>query len=420
MNTVSRRLRPRPLATFAALLVTAALAVSCASFPDAPPQFTVQPSLSPVEPQMSTPTPSRGTDSSSTSPQSTPPSSPGATSTPPASSPPPSTSGQPPDDPCAPTDPAVVATCLDAPWGLAPLPDGNSALVGERTTGKIFTVSRQSDPILLATIEGVDATGDGGLLGIALSPYYAEDGLIYAYVTTATDNRILRIAAGDAPKAIFTGVPNGHTGNGGPIAFGRDRMLYVATGDAGDPAAAKNPASLAGKVLRLDGSGKPAAGNPAADSPIFASGLSDPTGACLLSDGTVGVVDHRAEADVLLVARAGRDYLTLSPGDALWTYQVGAGGAVDCAISADTLISSSLNKQQLTSIQMTATGGFTGTPQPLAAATYGRLLTVDTGPQGEIWFATSNKDGHGTPVPSDDRVVMLPAASSSSGGGGPD
>lgn len=314
----------------------------------------------------------------------------------------------------------MVATCLHAPWGLAPLPDGNSALVGERTTGKIFRVARQADPVLVTTIDGVDATGDGGLLGIALSPYFSEDGLIYAYVTTATDNRIVRIAAGDTPKAIFAGIPKGSTGNGGPIVFGRDRMLYVTTGDAGDPDAAKNPASLAGKVLRLDGSGKPATGNPKPDSPIFASGLSDPTGACLLPDGNVGTVDHRGQADVLLTVRTGRNYDTLSAGDALWTYQVGAGGAVDCTISADTLISSSLVKKQLTGIQMTAAGGFTGTPQALAAGTYGRLLTLATGPQGEIWFTTSNKDGHGTPVPSDDRVVVLPAANSGGGGGGPD
>ena len=115
------------------------------------------------------------------------------TSQPPASqSPPPSGSAGadpsgsvPPPDPCAPTDAAVIATCLSAPWGLAPLPDGESALVGERTTGRILQVAAGKEPALVAQIDGVDSSGDGGLLGIALSPSYDEDGLIYVYVTTA-------------------------------------------------------------------------------------------------------------------------------------------------------------------------------------------------------------------------------------------
>ena len=101
----------------------------------------------------------------------------------------------------------MIATCLAAPWGLAPLPDGESALVGERTTGRILQVAAGTEPALVAQIDGIDASGDGGLLGLALSPSYDEDGLIYAYVTTDTDNRILRIARGDTPKAIFTGIP---------------------------------------------------------------------------------------------------------------------------------------------------------------------------------------------------------------------
>ena len=137
-----------------------------------------------------------------------------------------------------------------------------SALVGERTTGRILQVQQDVEPELVAQIDGVDATGDGGLLGIALSPSYDEDGLIYAYVTTAEDNRIIRIARGDVPKPIFTGIPKGAQHNGGRIAFAADRTLYVGTGDTGTPTATADPASLAGKVLRLDEFGKPAARQP--------------------------------------------------------------------------------------------------------------------------------------------------------------
>jgi glucose/arabinose dehydrogenase len=408
----ARRRRSQALASaVAALLATAVLAAGCASFPDSAPTFTVQPSLRPNEATLVTPTPLAGS-SSRTSPSPSPSS---GTPSSPASSTPAST----PADPCAPTDPAVIATCLTTPWGLAPLPDGQSALVGERTTGKILTVAAGRQPELLTTITGLDTSGGGGLLGIALSPYYTEDNLIYAYVSTAKDNRILRIAPGQAPKAIFTGIPRGDEHNGGPIAFGADRMLYVATGDTGDPATARDRSSLAGKVLRLDAFGKPATGNPGG-SAIYASGFSDPTGICPLPGGPMGALDHRSTGDLLIPVHSGKDYSTTASGDTLWIYQAGDGGAADCAVSAGYLLSSSLEAKKVTSIQMTPSGGFTGSPQDLIPDEYGRLLTVVTGPGDLVWLTTSNKDGHGTPIPSDDRVIVLPAAGGGGGGGGPD
>jgi glucose/arabinose dehydrogenase len=392
----------------AALVATVALAAGCASFPDSTPTFTVQPSLRPNEATPVTPTPPSGSTSPSPSPSS-------GTPSPPDSSV--STSTR--KDPCAPTDPAVIATCLTAPWGLAPLPDGQSALVGERTTGKILRVAAGRQPELLTTIDGLDTSGGGGLLGIALSPYYPEDSLVYAYVTTATDNRILRIAPGERPKAIFTGIPKGDEHNGGPIAFGSDRMLYVATGDAGDAATASDPSSLAGKVLRLDAFGKAATGNPDG-SAVYASGFTDPTGICPLPGGPVGALDHRSTGDLLIPVRKGKDYTSTASGDTLWIYQAGDGGAVDCAVSAGYLLSSSLQAKKVTSIQMTPKGGFTGSPQDLIPDEYGRLLTIVTGPGDLVWLTTSNKDGHGKPVPSDDRVIVLPAAGGGGGGGGPD
>jgi len=313
----------------------------------------------------------------------------------------------------------VVARCLQAPWGLAPLPDGQSALVGERTTGKILLVAPEKEPTVVATITGLDTSGGGGLLGIALSPYYVEDHLLYAYVTTSTDNRILRIAPGQTPKAIFTSIPAGAGDNGGPIAFGTDGLLYVATGDAADPDAAADPNSLAGKVLRLDAYGKPAKAN-SSGTAVFSAGLTDPTGMCHLANGSIAVVDHRSTSDLLLTARDGADFATPAEGDALWTYQPGNGGAVDCAVSDGALLATSLAATKVTSIQMTPQGGFTGSPQDLADGAYGRLLTIVTGPGDLVWMTTSNRDGHGKPIPSDDRVVLLPAGGGGGGGGGAD
>nr|WP_275889436.1 PQQ-dependent sugar dehydrogenase [Nakamurella flavida] len=307
---------------------------------------------------------------------------------------------------------------MSAPWGLAPLPDG-SALVGERTTGRILQIARDTEPVEYATVADVDASGTGGLLGLTLSPAFGEDHLIYAYVTTATDNRVLRIAAGEEPRAVFTGIPKGATHNGGRLAFGGDGTLLVGTGDTGDAALAADPASLAGKVLRLDEFGKPAADNPTPGSPILARGFTDVIGACVLADRTVAVLDRRTDADVLVVPAADRDYSTLASGDALWTFARADGGADDCAVDAGTLATTSRDGQKLTGLAISASNGFSGTPTQLLDNRYGRLLTVVPDGTGLLWMTTSNRDGAGTPVPSDDRVVVLPS-SPDGGGGGPD
>jgi glucose/arabinose dehydrogenase len=289
MTPTARRLRAAACALTAVALLAAA---GCADFSSEASTFTVQPSLT-----------APGADPRNPTTDLVPPTaSPSVTS---GATPPASPSGSElPADPCTPTDLAVIATCLEAPWGLAPLPDGISALVGERTTGRILRVQRDVEPELVAQIDGIDATGDGGLLGIALSPSYDEDGLVYAYVTTAEDNRIIRIARGDVPKPIFTGIPKGTQHNGGRIAFAADRTLYVGTGDTGTPTAA-DPASLAGKVLRLDEFGQPAPDNPTPGSPIYARGFTQISGLCPLDDGRVAALDHRDGQDLLFRDRRG-------------------------------------------------------------------------------------------------------------------
>ena len=150
-------------------------------------------------------------------------------------------------------DPNVVASGLTVPTGLVVLPDG-SAIVGERDTGRLLQVFPDRSPAARADDRARASTpaGDGGLLGLALSPTYLEDGLLYAYLSTATDNRVVRFPIGGTPNPVFTGIPRGEVHNGGGLLFGADGSLYVGTGDTGNPALAADPASLAGKVLRID------------------------------------------------------------------------------------------------------------------------------------------------------------------------
>ena len=122
---------------------------------------------------------------------------------------------------------------------------------------------------------------------------------------------------------------------------------------------------------------------------------------------------------MLLPLAAGKNYATIGAGDALWTWTAAEGGAAGCAIAQGVLATTSLDKEELTGLQMGTGGTFTGTPSVLLDNRYGRLLTVVGDNQGLFWLTTSNKDGSVTPVPSDDRVVVVPSGSAG-GEGGPD
>jgi glucose/arabinose dehydrogenase len=171
-------------------------------------------------------------------------------------------------------NPQVVATGLTVPWGLGFLPDG-SALVAERNSARILQLRPGSAPAVVATVNGVAPAGEAGLLGLAISPAYAQDGYVYVYFTAASDNRIarLRLSAPQTQQVILSGIAKASIHDGGRIAFGPDGMLYAGVGDAANTANSQNRQSLNGKILRMrpDG-GVPASGNPFPGSLVYSLG----------------------------------------------------------------------------------------------------------------------------------------------------
>ncbi len=312
-----------------------------------------------------------------------------------------------PDDPCFDADPNVVATCLDTTGGLVLLPDGASALVTERRTGRILRVTPQQPAVEVARIP-VDGTSDGGLLDIALSPTYVEDHLIYAYVTTPSDNRVVRIAPGDVPKDVLTGIPRGADGNAGALAFASPNELMVLTGDAGDPVAAADPGSLAGKLLKvLSPTSNPHPPRPA----VMLSGIGTAGGVCPDPSGAIWVTDRTATEDRLQRVRPDG-----TVGTPAWTWP-DRPGVADCAAGPGA-VAVALTDGRAMAVLATdrESGAVTTAPALLAQDLYGRLGAAAIDENGRIWSATVNKAG-GQPGPTDDRVVKLPMPS---GGGGPD
>jgi len=391
--TSSASRRARASVAVAVLLGVLALAAGCASFPDASGQpWRDKPDIG-----------------AERAPQPRQPGS-GEPSTPP---PPAGGSGQTAPNGCVDPDPQVVATCLAPVSAVITLPGASAALVAERTTGRILRIAPDQPPQTVATVT-VDATGDGGLTGLALSPTYAEDQLVYAYATTTGGNAVLRVAPGDTAKPVVTGIPGGSSGNRGALGVEPDGTLLVATGDAGDAAAASAPGSLAGKLLRVDPFGRPARGNPDAASPIVGSGLHAPGDVCPdPMNATTWVTDRAGGRDVLLSVRPGAVPGAAAAATPAWTWP-DRPGVAGCAVGSGVLLVSLTDAAGLFVLRPTSSG-FVGPPETVLQNTYGRFSGADLGADGLIWVGTVNKDGAG-PGPTDDRVIRIRPPSGGSAG----
>lgn len=319
------------------------------------------------------------------------------------------------------TNPQVVATGLTVPWGLGFLPDG-SALVAERVSGRVLQVRPGSAPATVATVNGVAPSGEAGLLGLAVSPTFAQDRFVYVYLTTAADNRIVRFRL-DAPQSqevILSGLAKADIHDGGRIAFGPDGMLYAGVGDAGNTANAQNQQSRNGKILRMrpDG-GVPASGNPFPGSLVYSLGHRNVQGLAWDAQGRLYASEFGQNTwDEVNQIVAGGNYgwptVEGRAGDArfrdpivVWTTaEASPSGAT---IDGTTLYVAALRGQRLWSVPLDGAGG-AGTPVALLQGRYGRLRTAERAPDGSLWVTTSNRDGRGTPAADDDRIIRFPAA----------
>ncbi|WP_229071232.1 sorbosone dehydrogenase family protein [Actinoplanes sp. DH11] len=316
----------------------------------------------------------------------------------------------------------VLAKNLEVPWGIAFLPDG-AAVVTERDTARILKVGPESDAdglqvTELERLDEVRASGDGGLLGIAVSPDYETDKTLYVYYSTDRDNRVAKLVDGGKLQPILTGIPRSPEQNGGALAFGPDGQLYVGTGD-GTPtgAQAPDPKNLGGKILRVTTAGKPATGNPVKNSTVWSSGHRNVSALAWDSTGRMFATDTtQPRTSELNVVRKGGNYgWPKADGDGTdpklinpmtsWPAAESACGGVAAAESL--LATACLLGKRLTLLSVTENGTVLGTPQELLTDEFGRLRTVVTAPDGSFWLSTSNQEDAGDPGPEDDRLIRL-------------
>jgi glucose/arabinose dehydrogenase len=318
----------------------------------------------------------------------------------------------------------TVATGLESPWGLAQLPGGD-LLVSSRDTGRIVAVDAKSgEKTAAGSVPGTDPGGEGGLLGVAVPPDDART--VYAYVTTASDNRVVRMrydpeaSAGDrlsAPDTVFKGIPKGTVHNGGRIAFGPDGMLYVGTGETGQRGLAQDKDSTAGKILRMTPGGEPPEqGNPQDDSVVYSYGHRNVQGLAWDAEGRLWSSEFGQDTwDELNLIKAGANY-----GWPEVEGQAGEEGFVDpvaqwrpaeaspsgIAVAEGSVWMAALRGERLWRIPLQGTEPLAD-PQPFLEGEYGRLRTVAAAPGGGLWLVTSETDTRGTPEKGDDRILKL-------------
>jgi glucose/arabinose dehydrogenase len=312
---------------------------------------------------------------------------------------------------------STVARGLDVPWGIAFLPNGD-ALVSERS-GRVRRIARDDNRLsTVGRLPGVQEQGEGGLLGLAVSPRYARDRWIYAYMTTSRDNRIVRFKL-DAPRklrTVVTGLEAGAIHNGGRIAFGPDGKLYAGVGDVGDADLAQDRRSQSGKILRMNPNGSVPKDNPILGSRVWSLGHRNVQGLTWDGGKRLWAAEFGQNTyDEINRIRKGKNYgwpdvegkgtgggRFVSP-SVVWSTSEASPSGV--AYLQGALWVAALRGERLWRVPLN--GARTGEPQALYVGDYGRIRTAVAAPDGALWIATSNRDGRGDPADSDDRILRV-------------
>jgi len=337
----------------------------------------------------------------------------------------------------------TIARGLEVPWSLAFTPDGR-ILVTERA-GRIRVVNARGVQDSPWVTLPVLARGEAGLMGIALAPDFQSSGNVYVVGTFAAGrsqiNRVLRLTEeggrGIRPTIIVDELPSHRFHAGGALAFGPDGMLYVTTGDAGQPGRAQDPTSLAGKVLRYTPEGAIPADNPSPGSPVWALGLRNVQGLAWHPDtGELLGTEHgpsglpgegsRQDDDELNLLVPGGNYgwpeatgfrgqdRFLQP-VAVWTPALAPSGLAIYSGAefpewrGDVFVTA-LRTREIRRVILDR--GPDGRPEvtrqeSLFERDFGRVRAIAQGPDGLLYFTTSNHDGRGSPGRHDDLILRI-------------
>lgn len=320
-------------------------------------------------------------------------------------------------------DVEIIAENLKIPWDIRVLPD-DRILITERPGNVILLEDK-----VVYQVHNVEPIGEGGLLGLELSPNFEQDQYVYLYYTYKENNQIMNKVSrftfeNDTfkdEKVILDQIPGSRFHNGGRMKFGPDGKLYITTGDAQDSDLAQTLESLAGKILRINSDGTIPADNPFDNSPIYAYGVRNPQGIAwhpetkeLFSSG-----HGPSSQDEVNLIKPGKNYgwpiVTCRDGESDFEDPIAcysdftlAPSGIDF-LTMDGLLESSLfvaglRGNMIMRLDFDEEGQLIR--QEEMFETYGRLRTVEYH-NGYLYILTNNTDGRGTPKENDDKVIKI-------------
>jgi aldose sugar dehydrogenase len=328
----------------------------------------------------------------------------------------------------------VVAQNLEITWALAFAPDGR--LFFTERPGRVRILQNgQVLPAPALTLSDVAAVGEGGLLGLAVHPEFATNRFVFLAYTArlSTGGRELRVVryreAGNTlgePMVILDRVAAADIHDGARVKFGPDRKLYVTMGDVANPSTAQDLGTLTGKVLRLNEDGTVPGDNPFPGSPIYSYGHRNPQGIDWhpVSGELWGSEHGQTGNDEINRIQPGRNYgwpvieadqtrAGMETPVAFFSPSIAPSGAAfytGTAIAGfrHNLFVAALAGQLLLRVRLDPNDPtrVVGTER-LLAGRFGRIRDVVSGPDGALYFCTSNRDGRTTPVAADDRIVKI-------------
>jgi glucose/arabinose dehydrogenase len=328
----------------------------------------------------------------------------------------------------------TVLTGLEIPWSMNFAPDGRLFVTERPGRVRIVTLGGASE--LALTLDGVYAQGEAGLLGLALDPEFAQNRFVYLYysatVTGGAVNRIVRYREVNSRLGervvLLDNIPAAPIHDGGRLRFGPDGLLYASAGDAADASLAQDVASLAGKILRLNRDGTVPRDN-RFSSPVYTYGHRNPQGFDWHpTSGDLWESEHGNNGnDEVNGIRLGLNFgwpriegaATLSGMETPITFynpSIAPSGASfyrgqRLPQFANNLFVATLRGMHLLRVTVDTSARRVTAQERLLDGTYGRLRDVVSGPDGYLYFCTNNRDGRGTPMSGDDRVMRIVPAS---------
>lgn len=343
----------------------------------------------------------------------------------------------------------TVAEGLEVPWSIVFVPDGR-ILITERP-GRLRVIDKDGKlrPEPLLVLPDVASSAEEGLMGLALHPDYSKNKLLYLSYAYARQRgglavRVVRCresAGGLTDRTtIIDDIPAARFHAGCRIRFGPDGKLYITTGDATERQLAQQLDSLAGKTLRLNPDGSipqdnPFVGRRGARPEIWSYGHRNaqgmdwhpPSGLMFQSEHGPSTFDGPPGGDEINVVEKGKNYgwpiihhrqeragmvsplLEFTPAIA-----PASGAFYNGSLFPDlryNFFVGCLRGQQILRLALDPRNPRRVVEtEALLRGKYGRIRDVAIGPDGAIYFSTSNRDGRGRPSSKDDRILkILPA-----------